>query len=212
MEKFSYFRGREKGITLVEIVVAIFIITLFSLIMISDFPKIMKRFALSRATYKLAQDLRRVEDLGLSGIKITDKYKVLVTGVNGYGIYINPTYTQYAIYADIGAEPLNRQRYSGIPDITDLSARCDQQDNPVNDCIIETVDISKENSSLFIATPIINTSSNNISINFSPPDPITKIDGLSAPHSEIGIVLGISTDSSITRKVFVNTSGLIRVE
>ena len=73
---------KEKGVTLVEIILVIFMITMFSGILVYNFPRVLKQFALSGASYKLAQDLRKVEDLGLSGVET-------IEGAKGYGLYIN---------------------------------------------------------------------------------------------------------------------------
>lgn len=180
----------QKGISLVEIIVVIFIIAIFSTILISDFPTIQRQFALSRAAYKLAEDLRRAQDLSLSGVKTNDSSGQPIAKVYGYGVYFNLSVpTQYIIYADVG----NFQRYiSGDP-------------------IIETTDISKDNPSLYIKQ-INNINGAYVSINFSPPDPTIKIDNLSSGNSEIGIVLGLNSDSSAIRTVWANTSGLINVQ
>ena len=108
---FCVFKN-EKGVTLIEIIVVIFIIAIFSLIIIADFPGIEKQYALSNATYKLAQDFRRVQDLGLSGIQLLDADGNQIN-VQGYGIYINPAVSDsvYLIYADVGDEA--DQRYTG---------------------------------------------------------------------------------------------------
>ncbi|MCX6718694.1 MAG: hypothetical protein NTY81_03805 [Candidatus Staskawiczbacteria bacterium] len=208
---FSNLKKYSKGITLVEIVVMIFIIALFSLIVISDFPRIQKQYALSRAAYKLAQDLRRTQDLGLSGIKLNDTNGQPIT-VEGYGIYFDVSNTnpreniKYVIYADVNGD----KKYSG-----DLSYPfCDEADqgNPIiyplaTDCVIDEIDVSKENPSLYIEG-IENIMGSYASVNFTPPDPITTIDTLNLGQSGINIVLNNGLSA---RKVFVNTSGLINI-
>lgn len=201
MFKVSSFKFQEKGITLVEIVVAIFIIALFSIMAVSDFPRIQKQFALSRATYKLAQDLRKTEDLGLSGIGLKDKQGNSIAA-QGYGIYINlgpnGSTTQYIIYADIN----NSKTY-------DASQSCDSSGRTTtSDCAIETIDLSQQNPSLSISD-IDNIGTNFTSINFMPPGPTVNIDNISSGYSKIEITLG---NGLTTRKVSVNTSGLINVE
>jgi len=92
----------EKGITLVEILVVIFIIAALLTILVSDFPKIQRQFALSRATYKFAQDLRKAQDMALSGEEIKKPDGTIIS-VKGYGIYIdnrgnNGNNKEYKIY------------------------------------------------------------------------------------------------------------------
>jgi type II secretory pathway pseudopilin PulG len=214
---FPNMKNYEKGISLIEIVVVIFIIILFSTILISDFPKIKTQFSLSQGAYKLAQDLRKAQDLGLSGVRLNDANRQPIA-VKGYGVYIDissPPAEQYAIYADVpDADGNSDQKYSGGSSYP-LCEKVDQGypiTNPrITDCVIEVIDLRKENPSLYIKS-ISGINGTNTSINFSPPDPITKIDNLSSGQSAIGIILGLTSDSSAKRTVQVNTSGLINVQ
>lgn len=201
---FQNLKNCQKGFTLVEIIVVISIIALFSAILVSDFPKIQRQFALSSATYKLAQDLRRVQDLGLSGVQVADRQGDLIA-VKGYGIYINLAQSakKYILYADVNGD----QKYSGD---TSFSL-CSQLNNPASDCTIEVVDISKENSNLYIKQ-INNITGNFTSINFSPPNPTITLNNLASGQSQVGIVLSLKSDVLSTRAVWVNTSGLINVK
>lgn len=191
------------GVTLVEIIVVIFIISVFSLVLISDFPKTQRQFALSRSAYKLAQDFRRAQDLGLSGVQMADSRGQPIL-VRGYGVYFDLAYSikQYAIYADVDGD----QKYSGGP-----YSYCDQAVDPVSDCAIDVVDVSKENPFLHIKQ-FNNIVSNYTSANFSPPGPDTKIENLYSGSYSLGIVLGLSSDSLAERTVWLNTSGLINVQ
>lgn len=116
---------KNKGNTLVELVFVIFIITLFSTILIANFPKAQNYYALSRTAYKMAQDIRRAQDLALSG--------VLSGGltVKGYGVYIDTgsSPNKYLIYADIDSS----EDYDSL-----------------NDTIIETIYTDTENSNISI--------------------------------------------------------------
>ena len=197
-------KNLSRGITLIELIIVIFIIAYFSIILISDFPKMLRQFALSRVTYKLAQDLRKSEDLGLSGVPINDQNNNPIA-IKGYGIYINlaESTTKYIIYADVDGN----QKYSG-----DFSTHlCSDQINPKSDCPIEKIiDISNENPSLSIKEPITNISEDLTSINFSPPNPTVRIDNINPSSSSVGITIG-NTDG-LERTIQVNTSGLISVQ
>jgi len=196
---FPNIKNSDKGVTLVEIAVVIFIIVLFSLIVISDFPKIKRQFALSRATYKLAQDLRRVEDLGLSGVQINDASKTLIKA-KGYGIYINLTLspTQYVIYADVD----NNQKYND-------GQFCDSADrDPARDCAVEIIDVSDKDPGLSLQS-MDSVVGGVTSINFSPPNPTVRIDNIISDGTQI--VINLSNGLS-TRSVLVNISGLINVQ
>ena len=215
---FQNLKNREEGITLVEIVAVIFIIGLFSAIVIADFPTIQKHFALSRASYQLAQDLRKIQDLGLSGVQTTDMAGNPIS-VQGYGIYIDAASApqQYVIYADINDNnPADDQLYSGLPSFP----LCSKKVNPATDCVLDVVDISASDPDIYIKDlnnitgfPVASSTS----INFSPPNPTVNIDNLctTCPYpanTQVGIVLGLHSDNSAERTVWINTSGLISVQ
>lgn len=215
---FQNLKNLKEGITLIELVFVISAIVLFSMIIVSDFPKVQRQFALSRVSYKLAQDLRRVQNLGLSGVPTYDSNKDTIA-VKGYGVYFNTSTqpTQYVIYADVAdADGVYDQKYSGGP----TYPFCNTINQKLNgtltsDCVIEIIDISKENSSLTIKSinAPSNTFTSNISTNFSPPSPTTSIESdAKNTYSEAGIVLGFAHDNSLTRTVWINNSGLIRVQ
>lgn len=191
---FKFYKNlkEEKGISLVEIIVMILLIGVFSTIIISDFPKVLRHFALSRSVYKMAQDLRKAQDLGLSGVETNN--------ARGYGFFIDldQSDTKYLIYADL-----------------DGNALYDQSQDP----IIDEVDVSKENPDVYIKR-FKNIVGSYTSINFSPPHPdiyiLKKCSGIdcedSTDISRVGIVLGLHSDNSAERTVWMNTSGLINVE
>jgi prepilin-type N-terminal cleavage/methylation domain-containing protein len=206
---FKNISNLEKGITLIEIIVVIFIIGIFSVILVSDFPKIQRLFALSRSTYKLGQDIRRAEDLGLSGVQVNDIQKNLIS-IKGYGIYINFFYEKqkYLIYADVDSpnSPAN-QMFDG----NFSTLLCNERDKPAVDCVIEIVDIAKENLSLTIKNIENVNTLGYVDINFSPPDPTVKINNIKEGSDRVGIVFGLSSGSS-ERTVWTNKSGMIEVE
>jgi prepilin-type N-terminal cleavage/methylation domain-containing protein len=209
---------KERGVTLVELIVVIVMIGLFASILIANFPRILKQFALSRATYKLAQDFRRMEDLGLSGVLITDQpaegQPSNEIRADAYGIYlnINPiSDTKYILYAD---------RDGGFDFDTNSPQFCWQNINQSADCILEVIDLTDRNNNgnqdLYIKD-IENVSVEEgfqkvSSISFAPPNPNVGITGLDLGKKEVGIVLGLRSEPLLTRTVRVSTSGLIKVE
>ncbi|MEK7665014.1 MAG: hypothetical protein AAB361_02660 [Patescibacteria group bacterium] len=185
---------KERGITLVEIIVTIFIITLFSGIIISDFPKIKKQFALSSATHKLAQDLRRAQDMGLSGTQPLDPDGNPLL-IKGFGLYINlnpidGNNKQYIIYGDKNGN---------------------QQYDPLVDYNLDLIDMDIESKGVIIKG-LYNALEDRVSINFSPPNPKTSISNLDPGFSRIKIVLSLEYNSAVTREIYVNTSGLIETK
>jgi len=211
-KSFPNMKSLKGGITLIEIVVVIFIIALFSTILIVNFPEIQRRMALSRSTYKLAQDLRRTMDLSLSGVPLKDINGSAIA-VKGYGVYINMSNnTQYLIYADVDSS----HAYNGEDFFCTSQEYAEVQGNvstrDTTDCVIETINLTEESLSIYIKRI------NNIdyplngftSINFSPPNPVINITNRSN-NTEIGIVLGI-IGVTTERTVSINTSGAINVQ
>lgn len=204
----------KKGITLVEIIVVIFIIALFTIIMISDFPKMLRQLGLSRATYNFSQDLRKTQDLGLSGVKLSDINNQSIS-VKGYGIYINLSNSikQYIIYADVAnASGSADQKYSGDLSFP-LCSKVNQiiSGNLVTDCVVSIINLTTEDQSLSFDSITNVSGAMQTSINFSPPGPITKIDGLDTlSNNNIGVV--IKNSDGAKRTVYINTSGLITVQ
>jgi len=197
-------KNSEKGVTLVEILVAIAIITLFSMILIADYPKMKRQFSLSRAVYKFAQDLRKTQDLGLSGVQIKDDAGDVVVA-KGYGVYftlMSPPTTEYKIYADRGDTP--DQRYENNTQL------CSNIIDSQLDCVVETINIGKEEPGVFIKQ-INHVDYEWVSINFNPPNPETTIEGLSVGNNSVEVVFAQSFNPLITRTVSINTSGLIEV-
>lgn len=191
--QFLKIKNSVRGITLVEVIVTIFIITLFSGMIISDFPMIKKRLSLSLAIHKLAQDIRKAQDLGLSGIQIVD-----IAGeslpVKGFGLYINinpidGNNKEYLIYGDKNGN----QQYDSL------------------DYGLDLIDMDKESKGVVIKG-IYNALENRVSINFSPPNPKTTIFNLESGLNRVKIVLALEDDNSVSREVYVYTSGLIEVK
>jgi len=216
IKKFS------KGSTLVEIIVSISIISAFSLIVVADFPRIKRQFAVSRATYAVAQDIRKAEDLGLSGAQLTDSGGDPIQ-TNGYGFYINllENSQQYIIYADTNSG--EDEMYSGS------SGTCDQEIGANEDCIVERINVTETEDEAYIKgiydantcdfNNIASCESDKrywISINFMPPNPkiniITDLTEEGESESKIGIVVGMMADNNLQRVIFVNSTGLIYVQ
>jgi len=206
----------EKGISLVEIVVAIFIIALFSVIVVANFPKIKKQFALSRAVYRVAQDIRKAEDLGLSGIQTIEGVEA-----KGYGFFIDQLVDnkKYLIYADTN-DPAD-SKYTNYLDFPDDY-----------DYIIEEINLADMEQGVFIERMFVIFSNElglevekdiyYLSINFSPPNPDITIttdaknpffgEGVLSIIKKVGIVLSLDTDLYSKKTIYINSSGLIEIE
>jgi Tfp pilus assembly protein FimT len=193
----------QKGVSIIEIVVSIFIIVIFTMILIADFPKIQRQFALSKASYKFAEDIGKARSLGFSGAFTTNSGNI-ITSVNSYGIYldISADNKKYIIYANRNID-LKYDKYSQSCDDPLLNQN-------TKDCIIDSVDLNKISSSLSFLN-INGNNSTNININFAPPNPDVEIyvGGTAIEPGSVNIVLGLNADNNPSRTIIVNTSGLI---
>lgn len=181
----------QKAFTLVEVIVVIAIISILSVIAIPSFSEVRLQFALSRATYRFAQDLRRAQNMALSGVKYKDQ-SGQVQPISGYGVYINKDTLgdkKYVIYAN---------QSSGNQEYDDF------------DYAFDTVDFSSSESGVIISEIKNVVTFNNISINFEPPNPNTVIMPLN--QSSIDIIFALESDLTNFRTVSINTAGLIEVK
>lgn len=180
----------EKGITIIEILVVIVIIVLFSGILIADFPKIRRQLAISRAVNKMSENVRTTQDMALSGAQIYDAEGNDIKA-KGYGVYINISNNkEYLLYADMDN---NHQYESG------------------EDFLIKKIDFSKSEPGVIIKE-ILNVNSGWTSIDFSPPNPNIRIANLTSGQNRIQIVFQLENDPLNIRSVFVNTVGLIEIK
>lgn len=181
----------SRGITLVEILVVIFLVSLFSGILITNFPRIQLQFSLDGAVHKFAQDLKNAQELGGSGAQLTLDNGTVVP-VSGYGVYLSPAglgEKQYIIYADKNAN----QTY----DIGEM---------------VKKIDFTSDYPKVIIKE-IYNANKLKLSINFKPPNTVVSISDLLPDADSVDIVFGIEGDSSINdRTVSINKLGLIEIK
>lgn len=182
-------KNSVKGITTVEILVVVFIIALFASILVIDLPKIARQFAITRAVYKMSQDLRKAQNMGLSGQQVKG------INVKGYGVYINLDSSnlgnkKYIIYADIN----DNKKYENT------------------DYIIETTDFSKTESGVIMDKIDGTTNDKEVDINFEPPNPTITITSLLPSINKAEIIFALESDLLKTRIVSINMAGLIEVK
>ena len=174
--------GRNKGFTLIELLVATAVIVIISSIFLADYRTGQKQFALERSAHKLAQDLRRTEELSMSA-KSYDcpaGYKM-----RGYGI--------------------NFETGDDEDDYYLLKARCEDEEHPgdplfYNDQTIEKIDLEKK-------VKISELTTNPLDVFFYPPAPEIDLGGTNIAE----ITLSIETEPVRTQSVIVNKAGLINV-
>jgi prepilin-type N-terminal cleavage/methylation domain-containing protein len=151
---------KSKGFTLIELLVVISIITLLTSISFFYYQGGGKNLTLFRAAFKLAQDIRRAQEMAISTRKCCG-------GINpaGYGIYLKQGDEYYLLYADTNPPTIGNEKYDS------------------GDAEIETIYFEK---GIYIKS--INPSP--LSINFKPPDPKIRIgDGFEQNEVSIIVAL-----------------------
>jgi len=170
----------EKGLTLVEMLIIIVIATVLTTIVFGNYGKGKENLALERAGQKLLQDLRRTQELVMSGAP--------EAGINACGIYFDKTSgheTEYLLYNNVNANYFYESGTDTVREAIDIEAGikiCDVKDNEV--------------------------SGNTVSVSFMPPEPVTRIDSNYTGH-EASIVLCIISDTAKTRTIKINNLGRI---
>lgn len=94
---FSVLGGVKKGFTIPELLVVIAIISLFTAITLPNFRAGEQSLSLERSAYKLAQDVRRVEELA----QRAQAFNCNTGSITGYGIVFDTsTPNTYTIFAN----------------------------------------------------------------------------------------------------------------
>jgi len=183
---------KELSFTLIELLVSIFIIILLAGIIFANYRASGEQFALQRSANKLAQDIRRAQQMAMSATEYQGEVPA-----GGYGIYAeanpNPPYEQeYILFGNRDAD--------------------DHQYNAGSDYLIETISVEKGVTIADIK--LDGVSKSKIHISFIPPDPqvwIVPPEG-GGGSSEGQIILALITDFSKTKTVKVNSAGLIEIQ
>jgi prepilin-type N-terminal cleavage/methylation domain-containing protein len=150
---------RQKGFTLIELITVVVIITTLFVIVLANYRSGQLKQAIVQAEKKLISDLRRAQNMAISGTSVNNQY---------YG---------YGIYMDIGSGGNNKSYI-----IYGEKEQGSQSYNQGVDVIIETIALPEK-------TIIQEVSSANqkLGIFFEPPDPKTYID--SSPQSNQATII-----------------------
>jgi prepilin-type N-terminal cleavage/methylation domain-containing protein len=182
----------KKGFTLVELLTVLAIIFTLTSISFPFYRTAQKNYVLENAAQKLAQDIRRVEEMGMSAREITNpndpREKIVPKG--GYGIYLKLNPQEIIIFADCNDD---RQYTSG------------------NVCGTFPRKFSEKIEDLNLESKVRLTNLSPLSplnITFKPPDPTIFIDG----SDSATITISLESDPSKTKTIRINKAGLIYVE
>lgn len=182
---------KEGGFTLIEILVIAAMIIFLTTVTFFSNQQGREIFLLEREAQKVAQDIRRTQEMAIStvGCEGCDSGSFGIPS-GGYGVYFDKNSSlNYIIYADTHPPPGGDSKYVG------------------GDKEIETVYL-EEGVSISGIGPGNKTRT---SINFEPPDPIINIDAQGSPDS-VEIYISLDSDPSRTRTISVNKAGLIDIK
>lgn len=178
----------QNGFSIIELLLVIGIIAIVPLIVISNFPEARLQFALSRAAYAFAQEVRETQNMALESARYKDAFGIM-QAVAGYGIYLDVSglgVTKYLRYGDTG-----NQRYD----------KGDYQESSFQ--IQEEGIVIKELRGVF---------ANKASIAFAVPTAAATITQLNQGASSVEVVFGIASRSSVTKSVVIYSSGLVEIK
>ena len=186
---------RNKGFTLLEITVVVAIITLLATIFLANYRGGEREFALKRSAHKLAQDLRTVQEMALSGQRPPP---IFGGGFpkGGYGIHFFPDSNSYILFADCDGD----KEY----DLSGPAISCFEAGQPP-----DYLDYPEKIKDLFLEEGIKISEVSpgpSLTITFFPPDPTVTI----TPAADFAIITLSFND--LTRRVYINTLGLIDVD
>lgn len=191
---FLYLFSMNKAFTIIELLVVALIMAIFTSILFVDYGDNGKIFALDRAAQKMTQDIRKAQEMAMSGLPGD-------ATTRGYGVYFDAAGANnlYKIYRNNDPVVLGSDMpYGGSDTIKETI----NLETGIKICNGNVKD--KDISSGVESTPT------NISISFLPPDPINYI-GTNYTGHEASITLCIIGSESTTRTVKVNNAGKIEV-
>ncbi len=176
------------GFTLAELLVVTGIIVVLSAITLPAYRVGEKQFALERSSHKLAQDIRRTQEMAMSAKEFQG-----IIPVGGYGAYFVQNSNYYILFADCD----NNKAYSSGTPCNGFSER------------VETLYLEKgvKLKRYCFSPPSIGN------VVFTPPDPtVTFNPSLSKSCNDFKIQLFLEANPTETKAVMVGKAGLINVE
>lgn len=164
MRRFNSSLQKNKGFTIIEIVVVVTIIIIILAITLVSYRQGNQRLTLKRANHKLAQDIRRAQEMAMS----TKEFQGSIP-LGGYGLTFNSSNTTYTI----STFQSNNQSSSTVEQIT----------------LEKGVKIDK----LYSISGQNQTEVSSLYFNFIPPEPVTCVLACVADGAKIVLSLQQAT-------------------
>jgi len=170
----------KRGFTILEFIVIMGIISTLSVVLLGIQQKEEKKMKLGKTAFTFLQDVREVQEMAMSA-------ETADCGENpasySFGVYLNKTLmpSSYLLFVDCDGD---RQKSA-------------------EDTVIREVQIKK-------GVNIFSISPSPLSVVFSPPDPLTFING-SEEATEAQIIFSLAGDSTNRRILKINTAGRIEM-
>lgn len=191
--KKIFSRSYSAGFTLIELLVVAAIISFMSILMLTNYRAGEDQFALQTSAYKLAQNLRRAEEMAMSAREFQGEVPA-----GGYGIYLWPNPQPPAPndrkYILFGNRDTDNYVY-----------------NQGTDFEIEVMSVEK--GVKISEVKVDGSTKQKVNISFIPPDPQVWITPAPPQRGlEAKIILILENDITKTKTITVNESGLIAIE
>lgn len=183
----SGFKKNGSGFTLIELLVSIFIIIILFLMALANYRTGQQQLTLERAANKLAQDIRRAQEMAMAAEKCKGQIPK-----GGYGVYLRKVpeadKKSYVLFCDIGNFP---------------NGRYDPGSENVETIFFEG------------GVEIKEFTGNHLNVIFIPPDPTVFFkdgNGLPLADATVAITICLSNNEARTKIITVNKAGLIDVQ
>ncbi len=190
-------KKNNAGFTLIEILTVVTMILIFTSIIVLDQREGSKQFSIQRSAHQLAQDLRKAENMAMTGQDSPKSFgEIFPRG--GYGVYFEASSNSYILFCDCND--------NGVYDVgaAALSCASSTEGNPWPEKIEE----------VFLEPGVVLSNISPFSplnITFFPPDPIITITP-SFGSATTSQAIATLTLESRTRTIFINTVGLIDID
>jgi len=189
--KMEYF-FKEKGFTLLELVVVTFIIGLMTVLLLTNYKQGEKEFALTRSAYLISQGMAKAQEMSVSAQEFTCPGGTTVPE-GGYGVFFYNS--------------------SGYKNKFFIFADCDQDRTTLigGEEIAETISLE---TGIELKEFYVDGAKNDLStvFTFVPPDPDVCIFASCEDYNSTRIIISLESDLLKTKTITLNKAGLIEIE